>query len=78
VADAYVEFIKKAEAGTEDGLLDALGALGTVGMARDFLGCGNPKLEEAGRRWLENHDYTTSNLPRIRKGPRWGGRPIGR
>jgi hypothetical protein len=70
VKDAYVEFLKKAEPPNEDRLIDALSLLGTVGMARDLLRCGYPKLEEAGRRWLESHGHNALFLRRIGKGPR--------
>jgi hypothetical protein len=74
LAETYPEWIMKAEPGTENKLIDALNVLGSVDMARAFLKCGNLELEEAGRRWLENHGKEIPfNSPKTEKGPLWGG-----
>jgi hypothetical protein len=74
VAEAYGELIEKGEPGTEDRLIDALSLLGNPRMAVDFVNSGNPALEEAGRRWSEDHGQTVSNSSarEKRKGPQWG------
>ena len=50
-AGAYIFFIKRGESGSEDALIQALNVSGNWEMAKAFLNCGNPKLEDAGRRW---------------------------
>jgi HEAT repeat protein len=72
LAETYGGQIEKGESGTEDRLIDALSLLGNPRMAADFVHCGNPMLEAAGRRWSEDHGRPVPNLSEKRKGPRWG------
>jgi HEAT repeat protein len=57
IAGAYTIFIKLGEPGSEDLLIEALNQFGSPGMARDFLNCGDSKLESAAATWARSHDF---------------------
>ncbi|MFZ0962033.1 MAG: HEAT repeat domain-containing protein [Terriglobia bacterium] len=57
ISSAVYELIETSEPGSEDALIAALNEFGTVEIARDFLNCGNSKLEEAARAWVAEHGY---------------------
>ena len=70
---SYKELILIGNPNTEDLLIKALNEYGYKNMAEDYLNCGNPKLEEAARKWAYKHGYKVVPLfGRSYSGPVWG------
>jgi len=74
IAVAYTGVIRQGEPGAEDALIEALNEYGDVDMARTFLNCGNPKLEEAARAWALNHGFQITTGPGSGPSSQWGGK----
>jgi HEAT repeat protein len=75
IAATYPFFIKRAEPGSEEVLVQSLNAQGDTVMAGAFLNCGNPRLEAAARVWAAANGIRI--VPAIIAGGgglRWGGR----
>lgn len=56
---------------TIEKLIEVLNEKGDIEMANDFLNCGNQKLVEAAKSWVDSHNYVIQSLPGSHKGPRW-------
>jgi len=68
IAGDYWFFIQRGEPRSEDALIQALNAHGSVEMAQAFLNCGNSTLEAAVRGWAGRHGYQVM--------PMRGGAPV--
>jgi HEAT repeat protein len=74
VAGAYRFFIARGEGGTESVLIEALDKYGDAGMAKDFLNCGNARLNDRAGKWLSRHGYVVIPTSQRESPLRWGGR----
>jgi HEAT repeat protein len=72
VATNYAYYIRLGKAGSEEILVRALNKHGDKEMALDYLNCGNDTLDEAARKWADDHGYTVYTTPGSAGGPRWG------
>ena len=66
VAKVYRFLIGYGAPSSEDALIEALRRFGNRKMALEFINCGNPRLEQAGRGWAAGHGYritSTSTSP---------------
>jgi hypothetical protein len=57
IAGASAFFIRRGEPGSEDTLIRALKAHGSIGMAETYLNCGNSALEAAADEWARAHGF---------------------
>jgi len=57
IAAIHVALINQGQADTVPVLIEALESHGHKQMALDYIGSGNPALEEAGRSWAEDNGY---------------------
>jgi len=74
VAETYLFFIVRGEAGSEDLLIKTLSKYGTKQMALDYLNSHHTPLEEAGKTWAEEHGYAIFSVPGGGTGSgQWGG-----
>ena len=57
VVEACLNFIKRGDETRIPELVDMLGLYGDKSLAEDYLNCGQPDLDGAGREWGSNHGY---------------------
>ena len=70
VASDNAFFIRRGIKDSEPVLIEALNKYDGPGMALAFLNCGNPKLENAGHKWMSGYGGSIAYISQ--RGPKWG------